>query len=72
MRKEVHEKRGKKKRIDSQNVIIHRRKKEKELLKKRKREREREKERVFFKSKERHFSSFLSLLSLTSPEGGAS
>ena len=71
MRKEVHEKRGKKKRIDSQNVIIHRRKKEKELLK-RKREREREKERVFFKSKERHFSSFLSLLSLTSPEGGAS
>lgn len=35
-------------------------------------EKERERERVFFKRKERHFSSFLSLLSLTSPEGGAS
>jgi uncharacterized protein YegL len=56
----------KKKRIDSQN-IIYRRKKEKELLK-----RERERKRVFFKRKERHFSSFLSLLSLSSPEGGAS
>jgi len=52
----------KKKRIDSQN-ITYRRKKEKELLKRK---------RVFFKRKERHFSSFLSLLSLTSPEGGAS
>jgi hypothetical protein len=62
----VHEKRGKKKRIDSQN-ITYRRKKEKELLK-----RKRERKRVFFKRKERHFSSFLSLLSLTSPEGGAS
>tara|TARA_B110000459_G_scaffold203506_1_gene260264 strand:- start:5620 stop:5814 length:195 start_codon:yes stop_codon:yes gene_type:complete len=64
----VHEKRGKKKRIDSQN-IIYQRKKEKELLK---RKRERERKRVFFKRKERHFSSFLSLLSLSSPEGGAS
>ena len=35
-------------------------------------EKERERERVFFKRKERHFSSFLSLLSLSSPEGGAS
>ena len=36
-------------------------------------EKEREREReCFFKRKERHFSSFLSLLSLTSPEGGAS
>ena len=35
------------------------------------RERERERKRVFFFRKERHFSSFLSLLSLTS-EGGAS
>ena len=55
----------KKKRIDSQN-ITYRRKKEKEL------KRKRERKRVFFKRKERHFSSFLSLLSLTSPEGGAS
>ena len=60
IRKEV-QKRGKKKRIDSQN-ITYRRKKEKEL----KRERERE---CFFKRKERHFSSFLSLLSLDFPGG---
>jgi hypothetical protein len=39
---------------------------------KKERERERERKRVFFKRKERHFSSFLSLLSLSSPEGGAS
>ena len=54
--KEV-QKRGKKKRIDSQNIS--------------KKEKERERKRVFFLRKERHFSSFLSLLSLTS-EGGAS
>jgi len=41
-------------------------------ISKKERERERERKRVFFKRKERHFSSFLSLLSLTSPEGGAS
>jgi hypothetical protein len=56
-------KRGKKKRIDSQNVTY---------IEERKRKRERERKRVFFKRKERHFSSFLSLLSLSSPEGGAS
>jgi hypothetical protein len=39
---------------------------------KKEKERERERKRVFFKRKERHFSSFLSLLSLSSPEGGAS
>jgi hypothetical protein len=42
-------------------------------ISKKEREREREREReCFFKRKERHFSSFLSLLSLSSPEGGAS
>ena len=60
-RKEV-QKRGKKKRIDSQNIS----KKEKEL--KRKRERERE---CFFKERETFFLLSLSPFSLSS-EGGAS
>ena len=49
IRKEVHEKRGKKKRIDSQN-ITYRRKKEKEL--------EREKESVFLREKRDIFPPF--------------
>jgi len=52
-----------KKKTNRQPKQTYRRKKEKELLKRK---------RVFFKRKERHFSSFLSLLSLSSPEGGAS
>ena len=61
------EKRGKKKRIDSQN-ITYRRKKEKEL----KRKRERERESVFLREKRDIFPPFSLSFLLTSPEGGAS